>query len=63
MMDTAINSMGENVKKAICGKDEFKLAIGYQHGDIGLAFRIWSCMYNNRYVISYIIVDLGIPGR
>lgn len=59
MMNSAINSMGENVKETVLGKDDFKLAVGHQHGDIGLEVK----MCNSRSVIDNVTVDLGNCGR
>lgn len=51
--------MGENVKETVLGKDDFKLAVEHQHGDIGLAVK----MCKSRSVIDNVTVDLGNCGR
>ena len=51
--------MGENVEETVLGKDDSKLAVGHQHGDIGLAVK----MCNSRSVTDNVTIDLGICGR
>lgn len=47
------------MKEAVLGEDDFKLTVGYHHGDIILV----SNMYNSRSGKDKVTVDLGIYGR
>lgn len=53
------NPIRDNVKEAVLGEDDFKLTVGYHHGDIILV----SNMYNSRSGKDKVTVDLGIYGR